>query len=467
MSFDPRTNEQTYRLIVTRRGATELLLNANGPSGCLPQVIVRSGERLAVQLNEAARNNFGLKAYCLLVPSFSPTPEAAPQARYAVMESVGQNGNAPARSSWVSTTSTLRENALPSDELDGLKSSLEELGRYAAEPRKQPFAKPGWITELFNWAQDRIVPLELKLTGGFEQLNASPSFSLIRMETTGPALWFKATGKPNLHELPVTCTLARLFPTYLPELLSVRPPWNGWLSRECQGETLDALTDVSAWTQTAKTLARLEIASIGKSRELLACGCKDLTLTALAGRIDPFLSRMSERMTLQKSEPPAILSNADLAFLGDELKQGCSTLEHLGLPDVLGHLDFNPGNVVVSSEKCVFLDWAEGSVVRPFITFSYLREHAVRSLGGATETQDRIAAAYLEPWQSLLSPSEISRAMAVSSTMAVFAYALAVDEQTSPRSTESPASAGFLRSLARRMHREAVGINGRSALCRH
>jgi hypothetical protein len=466
MSSNLQTNQESYRLIVTRRGATELLLNANGPSRCLPQASVRAGERLALQLTQAVKHTFGLAAYCLFVPTFSRTPEAAREPRYAVMESVEQNGSAPARASWVSTSSAFRETVLPSDEADGLKSSLEEMSRHIAEPRKRPFAKPGWIGELFRWVQDQIAPLGFKLTGGFEQLNASPSFSLIRIETTGPGLWFKATGEPNHHELAVTCTLARLFPSYLPELLSVRPPWNGWLSRECHGETLDTRTDASAWARTAETLAGLEIASIGKSRELLACGCKDLTLRALASRIDRFLTRMSERMTLQRSEPPAILSDSDVAFLRDELKQACSTLEDLGLPDVLGHIDFNPGNIVVSREKCIFLDWAEASVVSPFLSFSYLREHARRSLSGTAGAQDQIAGAYLDPWRSLLSPSDIACGTALSSIVAVFAYALAIDEQVSREATECPAFTGFLRSLTRRMHREARGIRARSELCR-
>ncbi len=171
-------------------------------------------------------------------------------------------------------------------------------------------------------------------------------------------------------------------------------------------------------------------------------------------------------MALQKREPPAILSNSDVAFLRDELKQACLTLEDLGLPDVLGHIDFNPGNIVISPEKCVFLDWAEASVVIPFITFCYLREHARRSPSGTREAQEQIAGAYLDPWRSLLSRSDIARGMAFSSIVAVFAYALAIDEQLSRETTESPVSAGFLRSLARRMHREALGIRGRSELCR-
>jgi hypothetical protein len=179
MSSNLQTDQESYRLVVTRRGATELLLHANGPSRRLPQAGVRSGERLAVQLTQTVRNNFGLEAYCLFVPAFCRTPDAARERRYAVMESVEQDASAPARASWVSTSSAVQETVLPSDEADGLKSSLEEMSRHIAELRKRPFAKPGWIGELFRWAQDQIAPLGFKLTGGFEQLNASPSFSLI------------------------------------------------------------------------------------------------------------------------------------------------------------------------------------------------------------------------------------------------------------------------------------------------
>jgi hypothetical protein len=105
--------------------------------------------------------------------------------------------------------------------------------------------------------------------------------------------------------------------------------------------------------------------------------------------------------------------------------------------------------------------------VSPFITLSYLREHALRSLSGTTAAQEQIERAYLDPWRRLLSPPDIARGMALSALVAVFAYALALDEQESLEAAESSASAGFLRSLTRRMHREAIGIRGRSELCPH
>jgi phosphotransferase family enzyme len=465
MRSDEQSSQQIYRLVITRRAATEVLLNALGPARQLPSLHVRPAERLAVQLTQGAKDCCDIDTYCLFVPGFSAVPGHWRGAKYAVLESVEQDGNAPAGTEWICVRAALSESTLSAEECDGLRNSMEEMDRNITNPSKRPFARPGWIRELFAWIQDQFEQNEIRTTGQFEQLTAGPSFSLIRFETTGNALWFKATGEPKLHEMPITRTLACLLPSYVPEILGVHPGWNAWLSRECEGATLDTL-DAWAWTKTAETLARLEIASLGKCRALLECGCRNLTVAKLFREIDPFLARMSERMALQTKQPPAVLSDSDIALLREALEQACSVLQDLDLPDVLGHIDFNPGNIVVSPDRCKFLDWAEGSLMSPFLTFAYLREYARPSQVFGPGFQSQLAGAYLRPWRPLLSPSDLARGMELSSLVAVYAYALAIDEQRLQPMLESPELAGFLRSLARRMQREACEIMGMSGLCR-
>jgi hypothetical protein len=72
--------------------------------------------------------------------------------------------------------------------------------------------------------------------------------------------------------------------------------------------------------------------------------------------IDPFLARMAEFMGAQEKRSPAPLANSELASLGEGLKEACSLLQSFALPDTIGHIDFNPGNILVSSDHCVFLD---------------------------------------------------------------------------------------------------------------
>jgi hypothetical protein len=296
-------------------------------------------------------------------------------------------------------------------------------------------------------------------------LNASPTFSLIRLETDDGALWFKATGEPNSHELSVSVLLARLFPGHVPRILGVHPSWNGWLSAEASGTALDEISDVSAWERAAEGLAELQIASIGKSAELLEAGCKDLRISKLEELIDPFLARMAEFMTAQEKPSPAPLSTSELVSLGEGLKEACSLLQSSGLPDTLGHIDCNPGNIFVSPDRCVFLDWAEGCVSNPLITFEYLREHIGRSAIEEPSAVERLTAAYVRPWTSFYSPDDLRRALAASPLIAVFVYAIASDSWRSAESLRHPQLAGYLRSLTRRMYRETLHAAEKSELC--
>jgi len=348
---------------------------------------------------------------------------------------------------------------------DAIVESLRELDSYVHEPTIGPFGRPGWLRELLDWAQEQISPLGLRVNGTFRQFNASPTFSLIRLETNGPAVWFKATGEPNRHELPITVSLARLFAGYLPAILGVHPSWNAWLSEEVSNTTLDQFPELSTWERVAETLAELQIASIGKGCNLLEAQCRDLRLPRFIDLIPSFLARMAEFMAVQKKQSPPPLTVAQLDFLGERLQDAISVLQGLRVPDTLGHVDLNPGNILVSSAHCVFLDWAEACVTSPFITFEYLAEHLRRSCIADGRGCEGATAAYLRPWRSFLSQEDLTRAMAVTPLIAVLTYAVAGNAWCSPNTLHNPSQAGFLRSLTRRMHQEAIRLAERSIRC--
>lgn len=451
-------------MTVTRRDASEILLSPNGSEWKLPRVRIHLQQRIAEQLTAEVRGAFGIESYCLLVPS-QPASNRSGEAKCAVMESVRHNEKAPAGTYWMPRT--VAACCSDAEEAKAIRESLKEVDSYATNERLGPFARPGWLRELFSWTQEQVAPLGLRVTGGFRQLNASPTFSLIRVETDDGAFWFKATGEPNSHELPVSLLLARLFPGYVPPILGVHLSWNGWLSAEVSGTALDEISGGSAWERAAEALAELQIASIGKSAELLEGKCKDLRIPRLVELIDPFLARMAELMASQEKRSPAPLANSELASLGEGLKEACSLLQSFGLPVTLGHIDLNPGNILVSPDHCVFIDWAEGCVTNPLVTFEYLRQHIRRSGMRESSAVDRLTAAYVQPWTSFYSPDNLRRALAVSSLVAVFAYAIASDAWRSAESLRHPQLAGYLRSLTRRMYREAIHAAERSELCPH
>jgi Ser/Thr protein kinase RdoA (MazF antagonist) len=231
------------------------------------------------------------------------------------------------------------------------------------------------------------------------------------------------------------------------------------------GSSLDEISEFSAWERAAEDLAELQIASMGKCSELLEGKCKDLRLPKLADQIDPFCERMGDFMAAQQKLSPAPLARSELSALREGLRDACELLESFRLPDTLGHIDLNPGNILVSADNCVFLDWAEGCVSNPFLTFEYLRQHVERSSLEGPAAGARITATYLRAWQAFFSPEALRRAMAIVPLIAVFAYAVTSDRWRSPETLRDASAAGYLRSLTRRMYREAIQVAERSAAC--
>lgn len=452
-----------YRLIITRRRASEILVSAQPSGWSLPVLDVPAGGRFAAQLVAGVRQNYRLEAYCLWIQSHAVSPEDSSSERYAVMETA--SGDASSDMTWMSTAAAASKPILTPADQTAVRSSLEELHDHIAEPKAAPFARPGWIQELFGWIEDQRELLGLRLNGRFQQLNASPTFSLLRIETTGAAVWFKATGEPNKHELPVSIALDCAFPNYVPRILAVHRSWNGWLSEEAPGRALDDFLDARAWSDAAEALAELQILSISKANTLLESGARDLNLDRLTYQINPFLARMSELMGIQTKSPPRILTDSEIGILGDRLGAAFAELNECRLPMTLGHLDLNPGNIFVAPSRCCFLDWAEASVTHPFFTFEYFREHLRRRFPEARGVTDRIRAAYLHPWRSWFSSETLSRATTISPLLAVFAYAVAGEKWRSPEIFHNPAIAGYFRGLTRRAFREAVQLLARREPC--
>jgi hypothetical protein len=288
---------------------------------------------------------------------------------------------------------------------------------------------------------------------------------LVRFETSGPAVWFKAVGKPNLREFPITFALAKLFPQYLPPILAARPEWNGWLALEVEGTSLGETQDIRHWKPAASALAKLQIESTDRSPVLIDSGARDLRASGLLKLVRPFLDAMGQLMEKQTKVPPPVVSRSELILLGERIEEALSLSTDLGIPDALGHLDLNPGNLIVSEGQCVFLDWAEAYVGNPLFSFQYLVEHFRRMAGVDATAKSGLTSAYAEEWQSVFSPEHLADALAFAPMLAVFACAAASDAWADQSRLQDPKFAGYLRSLTRRMHHEANRMRDRSALC--
>ena len=443
-----------------RQEAKELCLETDGTSFRLPQIDLPANTRVAENCNEAALRRWGMATVCLLTRTVS---QAGNTIRCIVMEASPSGSATPAGLCW--TPVGALEAAAFADPLDFSFFSGQCNQAPDSDPTLGLFAKPGSFRTIAEWVEVQAGRAGLRLTGEFRQLNCGPRFSLIRFATDGPALWFKAVGEPNLAEFRVTAELARLFPSYLPRILGTRPEWNAWLAEEAGGTNLDRRFGLDNGRAAVKALAELQVASLGQGLHLLDAGCRDARVCRLRDAIEPFLAVMGALMAQQTANPPAPLSRDELRKLGDQIYAALTVLEDSEIQNALGHLDLNPANILVHENRCTFLDWAEAFVGHPFLALPYLLEHLRRVPAFERTWEKDLVEAYANTWRLYFDEEKVRSALRVAALLAAFTYAVLLSARNPSRQSYRAETAKLLRSLARRMKREAEAPRERRAVC--
>jgi len=462
MSTTSQSTHDLFRILLYRNDAAEILLETTPEGLRLPILSVPAHAREAEEVTGAIRTSWNLETYGLFRSSAAVPPH--PFVHDYVVEACRPDKISPAGMQWL-CVSTLSIGAFqtPSD-LAAIQNSLLRLGQYRRDELPGPFGKPGWLRTVTEWVGAQAAAAGLDPTGTVRQFNASPTFSLLRFETNSRALWFKAVGEPNAQEFEITLHLAHFLPRYLPHVMAANREWNAWLSVESEGQHLRAQSPIGDWQRVAAALAELQISSFGRGLHLIEIGCRDLRACSLRAQVDPFFDCIAELMGGQTTAIPPPLTRADLAALAGEIRTALENQNENEIPNVLGHLDCNPGNILVSRERCVFLDWAEGFIGHPFFTFQYLVEHWRRFYGRNGTSEKAILSAYATPWESVLSADDIARELQILPLLAAFAYAAGNQAWRRPECIR-PETAGYLRSLVRRMKRETDALREQRLVC--
>ena len=429
----------------------------------LPSVEIAPWQRDAEALTLAMKEKWGCVVICLFELEGFRGKSNCHVHRYVAMESRDDLDPSNGEPVWASVA-TLPPTSLQAEDSAALTQFFDDCRTHGKDP-SSAFAEPGWFQELEAWITDVLQKIDLQLRGSFRQFSAGPSSSLIRFETNGPAVWFKAVDDQHGQEFAITVKLAELFPAFLTKVIGIRPDWNGWLSLEVEGMSLSQTRDTALWEKAASSLARLQIESLGKTTDVVSSGACAVSTETLAGSARPFFSRVAELMMRQTKVPPPVLTEQEIFDLERRIQDWLDRLAYLDIPDALGHLDLNPGNIIISREGCVFLDWAEACVGNPFFTFQYLLEYFRRAVTTDSAAGSRLTAAYLRAWEPLLSAGQFGEGLQLSPALAVFAFAVGAIDWKDPERLKDTSFAGYLRSLARRMHREANALDARSSLC--
>jgi phosphotransferase family enzyme len=446
------------RLIMLRRD--QVFLSRLSDEYVLPEVQVPKYERMAPHVTGQVFRFYGLEALCLFNPQLRTRTTREPDALYQVLE-VTDGHSGSEGTVWVPRLHLPQLRFRWSQDHEMLQSALHEADLYDSGGIIAPFAKAGWLQETVAWMKP-FLDFGVELTGKWTQYNSSSTFSLMRFETTGRAIWFKAVGEPNLREYRLTTELAAAHPVYLPRILATRDEVNGWLMEEVDGKHPDADAGLDVWVRIAETLASLQYETSGSADTFVAIGCQDLRTTQLVSRLPDFITLAGQLMGEQVVRSPAPLSFSQLNDLGQTLGVACDALSKFHVPDTLVHADFNPGNIIVGTDRTAFLDWAETYVGQPFFTFEYLLAYLQNRVLQFPIWRQALTKAYLHIWRSFFPAEDLRDSLKVTPLVAVYAYALSIMTPGTLSSSEQLDNSKYVRSLVRRMYRESDTLKAAS-----
>jgi hypothetical protein len=455
-------NTDVWRILLFASSGSELLVLRRASGFCLPALRIPPQERIAASLNAEAQRLWNVETVCLAPFDISHPNLTSGPVRYHVME-VRRSEELSRIAPKVMDITALSENTFAdvrdylavrrTMKLDALDPSRDSQG---------PFSEFDSFRKISDWVEQQLQPLGRQCNGALRQLHASDSFALIRFGTNENAVWFKATGEPNRREFAITQLLSDLFPTYMATLIAARSDWNAWLSDEIQGVLLDSIHDLESWCHAAESLAKLQLASIGHTSTILACGTHDSRIASLLSLVSPFFAAIGGLMEAQVKTAPRRLNAEEIRATELRLTETLQELETAAIPDTLNHFDLNPGNAIVCGGECKFVDWAEAAVGNPFFSFEFLRQHFVRALGDGADDAEKFRKSYVNVWRTVLSHSAIERSCELMPLIAPFAFAATLPWNDA-RGNAQVEFGGLLRSLARRMHREAEQLICRAA----
>ena len=450
-STNPQTQTDPYRLVLYNDAGTHFLLRSDRSGNVLPGVEVPQFTRQVEQINSRLWDLWGFSTIVLWTEPVNSEQDSC----FAVMEVCKCDRQLPLDLSWFPIQDAASH--LNDLEADFVIASHAKAMELPARPDPAPFSRLGWIYSVERWIEGIVGPTGIKLER-FSQLSGSENTSLVTFETTKLPLWLKAVGPADPQEFVNTQILSRLFPEYLPPILNFDPSRNAWLM-ESGGDTLRHREDVATWRVVAQRLAALQIESVSRTAGLLGGGCRDLRFSILSNLVSPFFALVTDLMTQQTKTSPAPLTSQELVELAASLQHALDELSATGIPDALGHSDFNPGNILISGERCVFIDWSAAYVGNPLLTLEYLLAHRRKTGPAPVGEEDELRATYAHAWETQISPENLDRALQLARLVAVYASAIASNSWRDPERLARPDVRGYLRSLARIMKREADSLS--------
>lgn len=369
-------------LLVASAAGRPVIPSVRGPRG-VPGVI------------ESTRRALGLDAAYLRTASILFDEQRNPTGGLHELDAAPFEWSPPSGTTWLGLEDADASMLAPVELRDDVTRWIaEQLG--ASVPDARPaWSRPGWLSRASGWIRETATACGLRPTGDIDVFEHWPISSVLRIETDGGRLFFKAVFPIFRHETVVTTLLSARHPSLTPEIIAVDEDRGWMLMRELQGSPVGD-QDVSRWAEGLRVAATIHKAWIGRAAELVSLGVHDRSLQALerdaVTALDAIELSSEDRLRLKASLPT--------------LARASAALGAGAVPETLVHGDLHPWNVMATEEGVRIFDWSDACVSHPFFDLPTYLERT-----DDEKARSALLDAYLEVWSDAAPMGEL-RALA-------------------------------------------------------
>ena len=393
-----------YYILIAHPADGGALLMRDGDGWTLPNFAPRATDvRRVGHINDEMRRQLGWDVFtlrCALSYDSRDSQDAADDGnggRVYIAEPVNAHAPPPTNMRWAAAAELASVRFTTPEIGDAVAAWLAERAA-GADDRRAAWQVPGWHAAATEWIHVRLAELGLQAVAPLRQERAWALSCAMRVDTSGGAVYFKATPPFMAHEGAVMRAVAERCPELLPPPLAIDAR-RGWLLMpDYGGEMLHESADIARWEEALGMYARAQARQASHAGEWLALGCPDRGLARMVGLIDPLIAS-AERLLGGKPNGLSQDEIGRLRALAMRLKLMCARLAQYNLPHTLVHGDLG-GNILMSAKGYAFFDWTDVCVTHPFfdmatISGAYFDEGA---LPRDADIEARLRDAYLSAW---------------------------------------------------------------------
>ena len=145
-----------YRLLLLRKGGSEILVTGEPAYLHLPSVEIPRWERIAENLTAKVWERYRLPAICL----FALESQDSPTTRYQVVDIPESVSETPAATWWMRSASLTEGGFADEQDAVAIAAAFAQIRQAENDEIPGPFAHPGWIEKLFSWVEQETKPLD-------------------------------------------------------------------------------------------------------------------------------------------------------------------------------------------------------------------------------------------------------------------------------------------------------------------